>query len=628
MRSSIKNILRTIILFTLIPLLFSCSAPKEEITGRVFLITLDTTRADHIGCYGYKKIETPNIDTVAQEGVLFTNALCQVPVTLPSHVSIMTGLYPPEHGVRHNTGNILKENVVTLAEMLREKGYRTAAFVSAYAVARKWGLAQGFESYDDFFAADEEGMLDLTPKAERRANITIASAIDWIRRNKDAKIFLWIHLFDPHADYEPPMPFSEKYKESPYDGEIAFMDGEIGKLWQFLKAEKLWNDSLIILLGDHGEALGEHHEKTHSTLIYNSTIRVPLIMKSRSLPKQRTIEDVASTVDILPTILDYLKLPVPSELKGKSLLSFVNGNTHDQRDIYMETLSPRINYGWSELTGLRRGKWKFIQAPVPELYDLEKDPHETVNLSLKEKDMAKELARALGEMQKGFERSGGGYSQSVVIDDESRDALLSLGYVSASLSRSGKGQHKNPKDLAFLEADVIRCTDALEIKDYTEVIKICNSILAQDPENKAAIQMSALALMKMEKQDAAIDRLKKLLDLYPDDLQGPKLLCKLYMRKKMFPEAETVLRQALDYYPDSFTYNFEMALCLYTQRRVNEALPWAEKAVSANPSNFLGYAFLANCYAILGMNDQANIYLEEAKRLGFKDDRPITRPDH
>ncbi len=617
-----------LILFTLILLLFSCSTPKEEAVERVFLITLDTTRADHIGCYGYEKIETPNIDTVAREGVLFTNAICQVPVTLPSHVSIMTGFYPPEHGVRHNSGYILKENVVTLAEMLREKGYRSGAFVSAYAVARKWGLAQGFDSYDDFFAADEEGMLDLTPKAERRADITISSAVDWIRRNKDAKLFLWIHLFDPHADYEPPMPFSEKYKDSPYDGEIAFMDREIGKLWQFLKTEDLWDSSLIILLGDHGEGLGEHNEMTHSTLLYESTMLVPLIMKGRSLPKQRTIDDVASTVDILPTILDYLKLPIPSELKGKSLLGFVRGSEDSLRDIYMETLSPRMNFGWSELTGLRRGKWKFIQAPVPELYDLEKDPHETVNLSHQEKDLAEELALVLGEMQREFERSGKDYSQNVVIDDESRDALLSLGYVSASLSKNAKGRLKNPKDLAFLEADVIRCTDALEKHDHAEVIELCDSILAHDPENKAAIQMSALALMKTERQDAAIDKLKKLLDLYPDDLQGPKLLSKLYVRKKMFSEAEKVIRQALEYYPDSFTYNFDMALCLYTQRRINEALPWAEKAVSANPSNFLGYAFLANCYAILGMNDQANIYLEEARRLGFKDDRPISRPDH
>ena len=625
MKTSIRPIILTILFCALILPILSCSTLKKPVVDRVILITLDTTRADHLACYGYGKIETPNIDSFAREGMLFTNAVCQVPLTLPSHATIMTGLYPPEHGVRYYSGYLLKDDFDTIAEILHGQGFMTGAVVSAYPVTRKFGLAQGFESYDDVFDTEEEEMPGLPPKIEKRASITIDSSIGWITRNKDQKFFLWIHLYDPHADYEPPPPFSEKYRDSLYDGEIAYMDSEIGRLWQFLKSEELWDDTFIIMLGDHGEGLGEHRELTHSSLLYDTTMRIPLIMKGKALPENRRIDDVAATIDIVPTILDCLSIPLPSGLKGKSLLEFAKGNTQGQRDIYMETLSPRINFGWSELFAVRRGKWKFIQGPVPELYDIEKDPGEAADLIDQETGVADELARELTQMEKGFELMAKGSSQTAMIDDESRDALLSLGYVSSSLSKEKKKQNKNPRDFVFLEDDLKKCPIAFNKKDYGEAIKICDSVLRIDPENKGAHQFKAWALMRTGKEEAAIDQLKKLLGIYADDMQGPRMLYKFYMKKKMFAEAEQVIRKALEYYPDSHMYCFDLAVCFYTQHRINEAIEWGERSISVNPEYAMAYALVASCYAVLGMHDKANMYTEEARRLGFKRDRPNTR---
>ncbi len=602
-----------IFLFT-VPFLSCTNISQNGHSEHIILITLDTTRADHLACYGYNKIETPNLDLLASNGILFLNTTCQAPITLPSHISILTGMYPPEFDVRHNLGYVLHEDVLTLAEILKKDGYSTGAVVSSVAVSKNFGIAQGFDSYDEPQAEAPH----FIPNA-KTANVTISSAIEWLVKNKEGKFFLWIHLFDPHADYEPPPPFSSIYKDAPYDGEIAFMDGEIGRLWEFLKKDGLWDDSLIVVVGDHGEGLGDHNELRHLNLIYESTMHVPFLMKGKGLPKNISVSEISATIDILPTILEYLSIPVPPHVRGESLLGCIGNRVKRiERDIYIESLSPRILFGWSELRGLRSGRWKYIKAPVPELYDLEEDPQEMNNVFEEETVVASDLSRKLYEMEQDLEARGKHYSRTVAIDEQSRKALLSLGYVSATMSKDTPGNIKNPKNYIFLESDLEKCLKAIEKKDFEEVITICRSIAQIDPDNKTANLMNAQALISTGRFQPAVDQLKRLLNTYKDDYFSFGLLSKLYIDTKMYKEAEKVFLDALQYYPDSFDFNYGLAVCYYGRGRFRDAIPSLEKAISINHSNPLSYVILSKCYHALGLNKEAEESMKKARILGFQ----------
>jgi len=620
MRISKKFLLPLMIVLCLVSMILHlcCRSGAGKSIDRVILITLDTTRADRLGCYGYGKIKTPNLDQLATEGILFENAICQVPVTLPSHISMLTGLYPPEFEVRDNLGYILKESILTLPEILRERGFATAAVVSSFALSSHWGLAQGFDS----FSEPREERVGLIFNA-RKADFTISAALNWLGGSEEAKYFLWIHLFDPHSDYKPPPPFSEIYKDSLYDGEIAYMDSEIGRLWEFLKRKKMWDDSLIIVAGDHGEGLEEHNELRHGNLVYESTVRIPLIIKGKGLPANRRITKVAATIDILPTILDHLKIETPQQVRGKSLLPLMKdleqrpADEFSERELYFETLHPNIVFGWNELKGIRRGNWKYINALVPELYDLQKDPQETQNLFRSEQMVASKLSAALKESEAGL-KSLVGRSSHIIPDEKSRAALRSLGYVSVTISEHARPTAKNPKDYAYLEPKLEECLKASEKNDHAKVIDICASILKADPENKAAGVMHAQALISTGEIDAAIGQLKSVLSTYEDDYLAAGLLAKTYFAKQSFSEAEKVFLKAMKYHPDSFDFTYGLGVSYFGQGRHDEAIGMLEQAISLNPENHLPYLMLSRCYEAKGLNEKAAESMQKARRLGFR----------
>jgi len=384
----------------------------------VLLITIDTLRADHLGCYGYKGIKTPNIDALARQGVLFQQAYTPVPVTFPSHVSILTGTYPPFHGVRNNGNFILSNKAVTLAEILADHGYRTAAFIGAYVLDSYYGLDQGFQRYNDDFSEGADNSNQLFQ--ERNAEQVTQAALKWLGKHGKSRFFIWLHYFDPHAPYAPPSPFLEEYRQNPYDGEIAYTDHWLGVLFRKLEEWQIDGNTLIILCADHGESLGEHGEGTHGIFIYDSTLRVPLIMKGKALlspetvsspktvtsletaaslkkitsPKTgtslktatspetvpETVSKLVRTLDIVPTVLEVLGINYQGPMEGKSLLNLINGQPDDEeRVLYCESYLPYYNHGWSPLVGLRTSDWKYIRAPKSELYDLTKDPIEEKN---------------------------------------------------------------------------------------------------------------------------------------------------------------------------------------------------------------------------------------------------------
>jgi arylsulfatase A-like enzyme len=355
---------------------------KKDGRLNVVLVTLDTTRADRIGCYGWTRARTPNLDGLATAGVRFENVYSQVPLTTPAHCSIMTGTYPLFHKVHNNGSYVLPAEVTTLAETLKGRGFETAAFVGSFTVDSRLGLAQGFDVYDDRLT---EGEAFKPLNAERKAEKVYAAFRGWLDRSEKRPFFCWVHFFDPHLPYEPPAPYSVDFADSPYDGEIAYMDHYVGQVIAALREKNLLPETLLVLAGDHGEAFGEKVESGHGIFLYDGTLRVPMIFSAEGhLPRGLVLKPRVRLIDIAPSILDLLGLPAPAEIQGTSLLPHISGRQKANLGSYVETYFPRENYGWSELVGLIEGDWKLIKAPKPELYNLKTDPREIVNAFVQE----------------------------------------------------------------------------------------------------------------------------------------------------------------------------------------------------------------------------------------------------
>src|SRR5438067_3495514 len=407
----------------------------------VVFITIDTLRPDHLGCYGDKQIRTPNIDTLAADGTRFERAYTAVPVTLPSHTVIFTGTYPTLSGVHDFAANKLSPTQATLASVLKDNGYTTGAVIGSAVLDSRFGLNHGFDFYYDHFDFNrlQESNLD---EMERPGNIVADVTLDWLSKNYQKKFFLWMHLYDPHFPYRPPAPYSEEYKDRPYDGEIAFADTQVGRLVRFLKEKDLYRNTLIVLAGDHGESLGEHGEKTHGFFIYNVTLHVPLIMhmptglakESRTVNSQpaKSAAELVNLADLMPTVLGVLKFEVPSEVQGRSLVPLLSPETKmDSTSLYAETFLPRLHFNWSELRGVETDNYHFVDAPKPELYDLTKDPKETQNLFAEKKAVSEEMrAKLAGLIQKyGTSQE---LAQKTGLDPALMERLKSLGYAGFS----------------------------------------------------------------------------------------------------------------------------------------------------------------------------------------------------
>jgi len=388
----------------------------------ILLITIDTLRADRLSCYGSQFVKTPHIDMLAQRGELFSRAFANTSTTLPSHANILLGVTPNYHGVHENLNFIVSEELLTLAEHLKNYGYATGAFVGAYPLESRFGLAQGFDIYDDKYSRSHtENFASL----ERRAEDVISGALEWLE-DRRSPWFLWIHCWDPHIPYDPPEPFKTQYKEHPYEGEVAYVDLALGKLLDQMEESGLSDSTLIIFTGDHGESLGQHGEKTHGFFAYNSSLWIPLIISHPTAVPGRA-GDYVSHIDIFPTVCDVLGIEKPSFLQGRSLLPALKGMKLREKPIYFESLYPYYSRGWAPLKGFIHEKKKFISSPLPELYDLEQDFDELGNLAEEEKNV---------EQRSQFQKITDELTPSKEIDAaqkadrETREKLASLGYVS------------------------------------------------------------------------------------------------------------------------------------------------------------------------------------------------------
>jgi choline-sulfatase len=555
------------------------------------VVTLDTTRADRIGAYGARDVETPAIDHLADEGVLFEQAVSAAPLTLPAHSSIFTGKFPPEHGVRDNGGFFLGPDQTTLAELLKARGYRTGGFVAAYVLAAKWGINQGFETYFDDFDLSQTRVLSLSA-IQRPANEVLDKALPWIEQAGNQPFFAWIHLYDPHSPYRPPEPFASRYKAHPYNGEIAFADSQIARLVSTLRSRNLYDRTVIVVMGDHGESLGEHGEGSHGFFVYNSVTNVPFVIRAPfSHTTHRRVADPVRSVDVLPTVLDLLGLPAATGISGVSLVPLMTGaKTELGLDAYSEAMYPLHHYGWSDLHALRSGRYKVIDAPRPELYDVDRDPNETTNLFADRRALGDRMIGQLRTIESGFTKTAAAMPAADV-DPEARERLAALGYVgtfvaTASDTRAGRA---DPKDKIELFNKLNTATDLSKEREgnadasfarvialLTEVIKEDNQVidawfmrgtkylahgdlekavedfkqaLKLKPDYDLAVSNLAQAYRRMGNDDAALAGFERYLTLDPTDPFVQYQMGEIWLDRGDLSRAEALFRRALDVDP-------------------------------------------------------------------------------
>ena len=420
--------------------------PAPAGARNLVLITIDTLRADRLGAYGNTTVATPNLDRLAREGAMALHASAQVPLTRPSHVSLLTGLYPAEHGIRDNVSPPLRQGVPLLAEILQRRGFRTGAFVSSIVLSKQSGLGRGFDTYSDRFEIGDDDARFLNT-IQKRGDTTVAEAAAWLRQSGSERRFAWIHLYDPHDPYEPPEPYATRYAGRLYDGEVAWSDELVGRLDAVLAETGQRDDTLLVVTADHGEGLDEHGEAVHGFFVYETTLHVPLIVRGPRVTPGTRVNGVTRSIDVMPTVLDLLGLadatPVVS---GRSLAPALTGKAVIDEPTFAESLTPLIHYGWSDLRALRDGKWKYILAPRPELYDLDQDPGELKNLVDEEPTRARAYRSGI-EQQLRREQAvrRGAEPATATLPPDMLEKLGALGYVSGSASAE-RASGADPKD--------------------------------------------------------------------------------------------------------------------------------------------------------------------------------------
>jgi arylsulfatase A-like enzyme/cytochrome c-type biogenesis protein CcmH/NrfG len=617
----------------------------------VVVITIDTLRPDHLGCYGYKQIHTPNIDALAASGVRFERAYTAVPVTLPSHTVIFTGTYPTFSGMHDFAGNKLGPNQQTLAAVLKDDGYTTAAVVASAVLDSRFGLNRGFDFYYDHFdfnRLDESNIEEM----ERPGNVVADVTLDWLKQNDQKKFFLWMHLYDPHYPYRPPAPYDAEYEGRPYDGEIAFADEQVGRLIRFLKERNLYQNTLIVLSGDHGESLGEHGEKTHGFFIYNATLHVPLIFHMpAALATTKAPKELVNLADLMPTILHILQVDVPSDVQGRNLVPLIEGKPEgDSRSLYAETFLPRLHFNWSELRSVETDKYHFIESPKPELYDLSADPEELHNVVHEKQAVAAELSARLKSL---IVQNSVGHelAEKTGLDPALMERLKSLGYAgfsgggpteanakslpdpkdrvaayelfSEAMAESQHGEYDQSADklLAMLKtepesvpAHYILGMNYYRMHQFGLAIEQLQRVMQLSPEYALAAYQLGLAYARNGDMDHAEQTLKRTLELDPTNFDAAYNLGAVYLQKKMIPEAAAALRQSASINPDYAQAHKALGDVLLYEGQVDDALAELRHAADIQPDSPAIHASLAKAFAAKGMDHEAREEMRRAQQ--------------
>lgn len=558
----------------------------------VLLISIDTLRPDRLSCYSKEYLETPHIEALAAKGALFERAFAHNPLTLPSHANILLGTTPLYHGIHENSKSVLAEDFFTLAEYLKKKGYKTGAFIGAFPLDSRFGLGQGFDVYDDSYPTRSPYTFVHT---ERKAREVIRESLDWLKM-RNSKWFCFVHIWDPHAPYLPPEPFSEKYKNDLYSGEVAYVDSELGKLFDYLADKDLIENTLIIITGDHGEALGEHGEFTHGYFAYNSTLWVPLIFAGPGIEPVR-ISDSVGHIDIFPTVCDVLRTEKPSFLQGDSLYPLMRGGKIEKRAIYFESLDPYYNRGWAPLRGFIEGKEKFLDSPLPEYYDLENDFGEENNLiQMIDLEKKKHNLKVLMDRFSSSKIEHG----STRINRVTAKKLKSLGYVSSSATQFKKsyGPDDDLKSLLPFHQNEYIAKTCFEDGRIAEAVKLLSDIIEERKDFTEAYTSLALIYSLQGLQEESLAVLEKGYNNNPGDYGIIFANGIFLIRENRLDEGIEFLEKALaiiDYDPEVWTH---LGIAFSKKGEVQKALRCYEKAVSLDETdplihNNLGLLYLS-----------------------------------
>jgi arylsulfatase A-like enzyme/Flp pilus assembly protein TadD len=645
------------------------------IPPNIILITVDTARADRMGFLGSKLGLTPNLDTLARESAVFTHAYSQVPLTAPSHATILSGTYPQFHQV-NDFQVALAQELPYAPAILRAHGYHTSAFIGAMVLDPHAGFARGFDrgfdTYDAGFHQAHPGE-DRYHSTERRGGEVVAHALAWLSQHPRGPFFMWLHLYDAHDPYDPPEPYKSKYAAAPYDGEIAYVDSAVGTFLSDLRTRGFYDGALIAVMADHGEALGEHGEDTHGFFLYDETIHVPLLIKLPGAASAgndsagEKIDNRVGLVDVLPTILQAVKIPVPQEVQGESLLGMMmpksvpaesagpsaTPDASPDRATYAETDYPQNTYGWSPLRALRTGKYLYIKAPRQELYDESADPKAEHDLSSASTAVTSTLAGQLDAFRQ--KTSSSREAPKSTVDPEAQAKLAALGYVATdgnASKASAKERGADPKDKIEIGNLIHRTYLLIEDQRYQEAVPLLRQLIAKEPDTPLAYAQLGQCLVSLKEYPKAVPVLRKAVELRPDitlphfqlgvalletrDIAGavpelemvvarvPRweeahlLLQMAYAQTDRMPEAIKECERVLEFDPDHYGTNLLLGRVLELTGKPAAALPRLKKAAALDPKALEPHMFLAEAYGQLGRKTDAARERATAKRLGAR----------
>ncbi len=580
----------------------------------LLVITLDTLRADRLGCYGYAPARTPRLDALAARGLRFAQATTVTPLTLPAHASLFTGAVPPSHGVRDNGGFYLGDDQATLAETLRDRGYRTGGFVSAFVLDARWGIHQGFDRYFDDFDLSKFEKAAGMDAIQRPGAVTVDEAVRWLGEDRSRPFFAWVHLYDPHTPYQAPAEFAAHYPPTPsgaYDAEIAATDVQVGRLLDALDAGGRLSSTVVAVLGDHGEMLGAHGEVTHGFFVYDAAVRIPLIVAGPGLGSG-VVADQVRIVDVMPTVLELLGAPFPAGVQGASLLPLARG---EKRPLlaYSESWYPRYHYGWSELVSVQDGRFKLIRAPRPELYDLERDPGETDDLSAREPGRLATLDRALDDLSSRISRADAPAGPRA-IDPETEERLEALGYVAGGVSKRHLEDRPrgDPKDKIALYNLLKDASGASAQGRYEEAIAKVGAALAADPEILEGHMLLGNFLRKSGRIEEAAASYRRALALDPEHDESIFLLALTYKDTGRLSEARTGFTRAREIDPRSGKVLWQLADIDMRERRFESAQATLEQALALKVDEPRFLLKLGECHLEAGRYADAEAALRRA----------------
>jgi arylsulfatase A-like enzyme/Tfp pilus assembly protein PilF len=582
----------------------------------VLIVTIDTLRADRVGAYGHAGADTPALDRLAREGVLLEDAVVQIPQTRPSHASMFTGRYPFEHGIRDNVSPPLPATIPTLATLLRRAGYETAGFIGAYPVARPSGLDQGFTTFDDPFGAGETAT-SREARSERRGAETVDRALAWLGTPRGKPFFLWIHLFDPHAPYDPPAPFRSRFARRPYDGEVAYADAQLARLLAWLDRTRRRAQTFVVVTSDHGEGLGDHGESEHMFLVYDSTLKVPLVLSwPGRLDAGARVKGQFRSVDLFPTLLELLGLPVaPSSGVSRAAVLRAGGRIADNES-YAESLYGSLHYGYAPLRALRAEGWKYVDAPRAELYRVAEDPMETRNLL----EARPQVASAMRARLRTYEARAGD-ERNAAVDSGAAERLASLGYLGGGFF-TGKPSGADPKDkLKDFEAHQQDMREALRLyraRDLDAAIRLFSRLARGRATSFNVEYYLGRSLLERHRPAAASPHLEKAAELAPASAVAWVFLADAYSKSSQPARALEAVDRGLRAVPDHPELLAMRGRLLLQQGDTAAARAALEKSKSLDPRDARVHVDLANLYRGTGDLARARAEAEEALRLDPK----------